>query len=288
MKNTHNAMKHFLVTLCLVVLTQRVTLAQGVSVSKDGIALSGFDDVDEEASIATWTENETRRLQLFLRSQVNDVDKACALDEPQLDKLNLLCKGIVTRRIRSGEAQLKKFMHLTGVLPTKPDQDFAIDRQDELLIKGAGKNEQNPTIMTFKYEFLNPPYDLALWNGVLKTSLSTEQLDTYEVACRERSSNFLATAVQESICEFDSIARLQKEQRSELTRIAIRELEKKTDTHSPNSPIEAKKLATDFFGEAKNFSGVLTEDQIALIVMKRENSFSGVGWGEKHWNFHNK
>ena len=109
-------MKSILVLVFSYLLLHNVALAQGlgVGVAGDVIKLQGFGDIDEAATVEHWSKAETERLELLLRCQVDDIDRVCKLDSAQRGKLTLLCKGIVTRRIRAGESQLSKFMRITA------------------------------------------------------------------------------------------------------------------------------------------------------------------------------
>ena len=283
-------MRILLQVVSIYLLLHNVALAQGlgVGVAGDVIKLQGFGDIDEAATVEHWSKAETERLELLLRCQVDDIDRVCKLDSAQRGKLNLLCKGIVTRRIRAGESQLSKFMRITGLLPPEEGRTFPKPGQDELLIKSAGKHANDPKIVLLETQFVYSPGDLSLWLGVLKSSLSNEQFTAYEELCRVRSSRFVETAVLNCMSEIDEIAVLSEEQHKEISQNAISHLTASLNSKFIERTDEASKLARTYFSKIENFSRVLTETQLSLLRFPRNELLLGVAWGERNWNVHNK
>ena len=157
-----------------------------------------------------------------------------------------------------------------------------------MLIKAAGKHADDPKIVLLETQFVNSPGDLSLWLGVLKSSLSNEQFTAYEQSCRLRSTRFIETAVLNCISEIDEITVLSQEQHKAISQNAVSHLAASLNSKLIERNDEASKLARAYFSKIENFSRELTETQLSLLRVPRNDLSLGVAWGERNWNVHNR
>lgn len=265
--------------LILLLATSNRTIAQGVSVGPQGVKLMGYGDIDVEKTMERWDETTSQRIDALIDLQVECLTQQCALTPTQVDKLQLAKSGIVKRKVASGLEQLKRFMIeselIEGDLPTVSKMESA----DKLLISGARKDTDTPGVVLFRTTFEKPLFEQSLWQGVLKSNLSSQQFEQYVLNCRTRNSNFVETALDYGIAEIDGAVCLTEQQRTDIEAKLKDLLLSQVTVSFPTNADEATALVQPTLADRTLIDPVLSERQRnALDDYTNLKNWVGVGW----------
>ena len=270
-----------LIVVCICF--EKTVLAQGpglgVNVGPAGVRLMGFGEIDVEATINQWTTTEKQRMESFLELQIDLLTLPCELTETQIDKLRLLSKGVVTRKLTSGEEQLKQFMMDSTLIPSEAANGEAPAPTDKLWVTGARKDNDRNDVVLFRTRFEKPLFEHSLWQGVLKANLTEDQFKKYENFCRDRNKNFVKSAVFSSLAEIDGLVCLTSTQREKIEELWLTKLYSQITVSFPTNLEEAINLTAPVIADPSWEDAVLSPHQKTTLAFKKDsNNWVGVGW----------
>ncbi len=268
------------IAACLILTTS--LHGQGVAVSSEGIKLSGFDEVDLDATIEVWAKNELHQTTTYLELQLALLKDICELTEDQADKLRLLTKGIGSRRISSGKQQLKDFMTTSELVPADETPMEPSVAADKLMVSGAKKSHDQKRVVLFRTRFEQPLFDLPLWQGVIESTLTESQFAMYQTHCLDRNAQFLETAVMNALGELDSEVCLLKSQKDSIRETILAELGPLVTISHPENMDRASKMVELTLKKRERLRPVLSAKQFArLNYLDGQRNWGGVGWNAR-------
>ena len=198
-------MRVFLAITCGVLILWNqtpVVCAEGVSVGRDGVKLTGFGDVDADETVEHWSKRAEQDITTTLNLQIELLSEACELDDATVDKLRNAAKAVTARRIAAGRTQLRKFLYDSSLVSGDEAQDSRKPNAADVWRPYSAGNLRNG-IVEFKGEFSKPLLEHPLWAGVMRTSLSEQQMKRLNTFQEKRNTSLLSTAISISIAEMD-------------------------------------------------------------------------------------
>lgn len=253
--------------------------AQGVSAGPRGVKLNGFGQVDLEKTVDFWSDLEQSKSTEMIQLHIELIQQVCQLSEAETNKLMLAAKGVVSRRLASGRAQLTEFIYESDLVdrPTdalKNSKDYA----NKLRAFGAGKVCDG--IVYLRTEFDTPVSEDPLWTNVLKSTLSDAQLETFQAFSIQRNASFLATAISLAITELDHDIFMSDGQKEELQEYFFELLRPQVTEVNPMTVTQARLIVRPEFEQIAQFENLIRSSQFErLKSLKQEQPRASVGWG---------
>ncbi len=258
----------------------------GVGVGPGGPRLSGFGEVNVEATIDYWIESNLASISPQMDLQISQIVDACQLNESEAKKLRFAVKGVVTRRINACRQQIKEFMLQSGLL--LGDDNEINDEEDPL----AEVNEANkivfysaglpkPGVVDLKTYFVQPLVSHPLWNKTINKTLTAKQFEKYKEYRIGRNRGLMQTAISSWLTTLDNKVFLREPQRQKIEKHLQSKLEPHVSIESPRTLAHAEKIVKTAFSDPNSLGELLNlkQTEVRSMLVPRKNAGSTVSWG---------
>ncbi len=263
----------------MVIVSMQVCHGQGVSVGRDGVKLSGFGKVDQDATVSFWADYEQKDSTIALRLHINLIQQVCDLSPEQVQKLKAASKGVVSRRVRAGSEQLLKFMVESELIPPPKEKLIVRPFKNQIVVNGAA--ELGKELVYLRARFKIAPADDPLWTGVLASMLTADQLKSLRDYYAKRNSQFLRTAIEIAVAELDQVVIYNGDQRQRISKQSFDDLSDQVNDSKPASVSQAQELTRPYFMNLDHLVDVLDKDQFSRLQSSRDRPTSRVSWTQR-------
>ncbi len=271
-------MRHVGITIGLVLLACKSLPAQGVSNGPRGTKFHGFGEVNGQKTVDFWADNEKQNTEGSLHLQIELIRGVCNLTDAEEAKLRLAAKGVISRRIASGRAQLTKFI-VDSELVEKAPEGTRIEENPQNKLRAFGATQLPDGVVYLSTEFEVPATEDPLWTKILESTLSEEQLRLLNEHYIQRNETFLQTAITLSIADLDQRIFLSDEQKKQMSQYFFELFENQVTPLMPMTVTQARNIVRPAFRDLSHFKDQLRPSQFNRLSALRNQPRASMGWG---------